>query len=120
MNSFILAALCASALFGVSDANACGLISKVGGLDTINTILQKCNGPDCNLENPNACNLDAQHGMCMVAWVSSVAGKHGITVEQAAAGFGIGMDLVDASMEGDQAAAGQIMNALLREAAACA
>merc|ERR1712241_1225553 len=120
MNNFILATLCASALFGVSDANACGLISAVGGPEAINGIMQKCGGPDCNLENGNACSLDAEHSICTVAWVSMVAGKMGITVEQAAAEFGVSMDQVEASMTGDQAAAGKIMAAVVSGVAACA
>ena len=54
MNSFILAALCASALLGVSNAgpaaaNACGLRTAVGGTDAFNGVMKQCGGPNCNL-----------------------------------------------------------------------
>ena len=60
MNSFILAALCASALFSVSNAvpaaaNACGLLSAVGGTDAFNGVMKQCGGPNCNLGDALGC-----------------------------------------------------------------
>ena len=60
MYGFILAALYASALFGVSNAgpaaaDACGLLSAVGGPDAFNGVMKQCGGPNCNLGDALEC-----------------------------------------------------------------
>ena len=61
----------------------------------------------------NLCNSDAERAQCTVGCVGMITAKMGITVQQACAGFGVGMDLVDASMKGDQAAARKVMDQVM-------
>ena len=68
----------------------------------------------------NLCNLDAESAQCTVGWVGMITAEMGITVQQACAGFGVGLDLVDASMKGDQAAARKVMDQVIGVIASCA